>query len=364
MSARKGKRPATDDAGTSSGTQNLTDDERTVFETLKRLNKVVYNTQFASAVKVGQDELTAELPALGMETMINVLTSLQVKQYVEWSTLKDGSVLFKARAMDEVARATSMSHEERVIYTHVKAVGNKGIWIKDIKTKSGLHQKVVTDVIKSLEKKSVIKSVKSVKNPTKKLYILFELEPSVELTGGAWYTDQEMDMDFIDQLSTQIYKYIRANSTPKQNPTSLFSHTSTTYPTLPQIHKWVKSSGITSVDLSTTDVQMLLDRLEFDGKITRVLAPTSSSFASPFNPRRMDIDSDDDDDDEEEAVDMEAQNWMYRVVRGVGVGGGGGGNAWTEIPCGKCPVFQFCTEDGPVNPKGCEYYKKWLQVEF
>ena len=38
--------------------------------------------------------------------------------------------------------------------------------------------------------------------------MLYELEPSVELTGGAWYTDQELDVEFIDQLSNQLYRYI------------------------------------------------------------------------------------------------------------------------------------------------------------
>ena len=38
--------------------------------------------------------------------------------------------------------------------------------------------------------------------------MLYDIEPSVELTGGAWYTDQEMDTDFIDQLSEQVHKFI------------------------------------------------------------------------------------------------------------------------------------------------------------
>ncbi len=38
--------------------------------------------------------------------------------------------------------------------------------------------------------------------------MLYELEPSVELTGGAWYTDQELDVEFIDTLANQLYKFI------------------------------------------------------------------------------------------------------------------------------------------------------------
>ncbi|WVQ93376.1 hypothetical protein IAU59_000445 [Kwoniella sp. CBS 9459] len=32
----------------------------------------------------------------------------------------------------------------------------------------------------------------------------------------------------------------------------------------------------------------------------------------------------------------------------------------TQAPCGKCPMFAFCEEDGPVNPDGCRYYSDWL----
>ena len=69
---------------------------------------------------------------------------------------------------------------------------------------------MVTLAIKQLERQGHIKSVKSVKTPTKKLYMLTEFEPSVELTGGAWYTDDVLDVEFIDQLSHQLLKYITA----------------------------------------------------------------------------------------------------------------------------------------------------------
>lgn len=38
--------------------------------------------------------------------------------------------------------------------------------------------------------------------------MLMELTPSVEVTGGPWFTDQELDVDFVEQLTNQCYKYI------------------------------------------------------------------------------------------------------------------------------------------------------------
>lgn len=31
----------------------------------------------------------------------------------------------------------------------------------------------------------------------------------------------------------------------------------------------------------------------------------------------------------------------------------------TNIPCGTCPLFDFCTEGGPVNPTNCAYLEEW-----
>ena len=41
------------------------------------------------------------------------------------------------------------------------------------------------------------------------MYILFHLEPSTEVTGGPWYTDKELDTEFIKLLSAACLKFIR-----------------------------------------------------------------------------------------------------------------------------------------------------------
>lgn len=32
----------------------------------------------------------------------------------------------------------------------------------------------------------------------------------------------------------------------------------------------------------------------------------------------------------------------------------------TQAPCGKCPQFTFCEEQGPVNAESCMYFEDWL----
>lgn len=53
------------------------------------------------------------------------------------------------------------------------------------------------------------------KHPTRKMYMLFHLEPSVEVTGGPWYTDKELDVEFIKLLSKACLKFIRDRVRPE-----------------------------------------------------------------------------------------------------------------------------------------------------
>lgn len=39
--------------------------------------------------------------------------------------------------------------------------------------------------------------------------MMANLEPSVEITGGPWYTDNELDVEFIRMLSSACLQYIR-----------------------------------------------------------------------------------------------------------------------------------------------------------
>jgi hypothetical protein len=33
---------------------------------------------------------------------------------------------------------------------------------------------------------------------------------------------------------------------------------------------------------------------------------------------------------------------------------------WSQAPCGHCPRFDFCADDGPINPVKCLYFEQWF----
>lgn len=61
-----------------------------------------------------------------------------------------------------------------------------GLWTKDMKFKTNLQQPQITKILKVLESRSLVKAIKPVSQPSKKFYMLFDLEPAREITGGAW----------------------------------------------------------------------------------------------------------------------------------------------------------------------------------
>jgi DNA-directed RNA polymerase III subunit RPC6 len=218
-------------------------------------------------------------------------------------------------------------------------------------------------------------------SPTKKFYMLHEVEPSVELTGGAWYTDDELDVEFIDQLASQLHRYIASRSRPK-SPTAILPSAYAHYPTLSSVCAWLRSSQITTVELAPGDVQSLLDRLVYDGKVSKRLSfgaagAHSTALTSGRGGRANAVqeEEDDDDDDYGEHVSGDpVDQWVYIACKPEGLTAEpapavanaaatvpASGNTWTNIPCGRCPVFSFCKEGGPISPTNCSYYQRWLE---
>lgn len=133
--------------------------------------------------------------------------------------------------------------------------------------------------------------------PTRKIYMLSHLEPSVEMTGGPWYTDNELDTEFIKLLCSACLRFIKdrvssahvaviirltdvaTQSQPKQKSSSSESSQSNLlypisaapmYPTAQQILVFLSKSRITETQLSVEHVEMLLNVLVLDGEIEKV----------------------------------------------------------------------------------------------
>ena len=151
------------------------------------------------------------------------------------------------------------------------------------------------------------------KNPTRKVYMLIGLNPSTEITGGPWFSETELDVEFINELCRVVLRFIVSKSF-SSDPEKLLPASHFQYPNLYQIHEFICSSGITSTELGYDDVRMLLNRLEFVGEIEKIIGAHNRAI---------------NDDFEDEDGDL----FVYRAIKNETCG-----SSLASIPCGSCPV--------------------------
>lgn len=42
----------------------------------------------------------------------------------------------------------------------------------------------------------------------KKLYMLYDIEPDTSVTGGTWYSNQDFEVEFVDVLNQQCFRFL------------------------------------------------------------------------------------------------------------------------------------------------------------
>eukprot|EP00249_Psilotum_nudum_P007454 c20568_g1_i1 orf=274-1158(+) len=263
-----------------------------------------------------QDNLNDKLGHIdqaGVEALNLLLAKRQIQIF------QRGSVhVYKLQPKEEAGKFKGLTSEDMLVYQTIQQAGNMGIWTKDMKRNTNLQQPQVAKAIKNLESRSLIKAVKSIASKGKKVYMLAELTPSKELTGGAWYTDQEFDAEFINVLKQQCMQIVI-----KQGLV-----------TMENVVDAVRKSGITKEELLVKDFKQLMDILVLDGDIEEVI----STGTGPFTAIPPDV-----------LCYRASQSRIPET------------SAFTSIPCGICPVLHECTDDGLISPKTCVYYQNWLK---
>ncbi|KAF8519700.1 RNA polymerase Rpc34 subunit-domain-containing protein [Gautieria morchelliformis] len=258
---------------------------------------------------LAQKEIDTLVPDVNVRVAaINFLLSTGMLKMMS----QDGGkqISYKAVMKKEMEIKKEMGGDENMVLSHIQSAANEGIWTKHLKGKTELHQTIINRCLKSLEQRGLIKAVKSVKvccetaypihdkltvlfkYPTRKIYMMSHLEPSVEVTGGPWYSENELDTEFIKMLASACLRFIQDKSFPKSTSSAapLFPISkSSSYPTSKMIHSWLLKSRLSEQELGVEHVEMLLDTLVFDGEIERLPA----YGAGMWDMGAMDQDSED-----------------------------------------------------------------------
>ncbi|GAA5874476.1 hypothetical protein JCM3774_005730 [Rhodotorula dairenensis] len=239
------------------------------------------------AVKGGemlQNELFAACGLSVTATTMDAVNGLLRKGLAQMLRTSSGQTMFRFLGKEEAKAMSSMDAEEKLVLNHIRDAGNMGIWSRTLTTKTGLPRATIAKALKVLEGKKTIKTVKSVKTPTRKIYMLTGIAPSVELTGGPWFTDNELDVELVDTLKRVVRKFLQQKSQPPSvtitDPSTsepkkikpIYPVTATPFlPTSEQVLEYIMKSGAAIVDLTREHVEDLLDLMVFDGDVEKVL---------------------------------------------------------------------------------------------
>ena len=101
---------------------------------------------------------------------------------------------------------------------------------------------------------------------------LYGLEPDRSVTGGAWYTDQEFESEFVEILNQQSYNYLYdklEKSRQAGATTGPMAARSMSMATSKEVAKYISDLGISKIDLKQEDIEAILDTLIYDGKLEK-----------------------------------------------------------------------------------------------
>lgn len=284
------------------------------------------------------------------------------------------------------SRLSALENDERLIYEAIENSDTTGVWLKRLKMSTGVAPGNVAKIIKKLEGCKLVKLVQSVKNPAQRTYMLQHLQPGKEVTGGSFFDSGDLDEGLVQTLADLIIFYVQKQSWANVKPKSVrerntspieldgdddtnskkrkrsavdiedavppkrlrpefritqaaYPAGSRSYPTIDAIHNFLTNTDAIrsnkAADLTTREVQEIVNVLHWDGKLEKV----ANGYRTVLGVKHE-----------------ESGTYQYNEP------GEDVGNGLTEAPCGRCPVFDICSDTGPVNPGNCIYFENWLKA--
>jgi len=184
--------------------------------------------------------------------LVPVINEMLGENRLEMFRLEGGrDVVYKLRGEEEAATRSELTNEQLLVLQVVERTENAGIWLRDIKSATSMQQQTLNKALKVLESRKLVKTVRSVQQKTKKLYMSYDLMPTREVSGGPWYTDQEFDHEFVEHISTFVERLVESQQ----------------HLPLDEIHRVIKGANVSNVELSVDDIRLVVETLLADAKL-------------------------------------------------------------------------------------------------
>ena len=135
---------------------------------------------------VKQEVLEQSLSHIPQSEMLGALNQLMTSGKVVACPGHDKKLVFRLQSDEQAAKFQGLSAEDRLIYQEIEKSEGSGVSNKDLRIRTGMQPQPLTQVLKTLETRRLIKPVKSVNAKNKKLYILFDVEASKEVISSRY----------------------------------------------------------------------------------------------------------------------------------------------------------------------------------
>jgi DNA-directed RNA polymerase III subunit RPC6 len=262
---------------------------------------------------------------LMMQAMQRLLKSSRLKLVMHPKVGQCMVYVSEAQAKLEIEKFGGLSHNEILVFQKIEESGVKGLFQRDLKSRTGItNPNTIRTIIDKLMRRKLIKDFTSVHTGKKKMYILAELEPSKELTGGNWYTNGDLDLDLVEVCTKLALKFFEQREKAARE-----KGTTDHGGSVQEVGDFIKGKGVVSCELTMEEVLQLVSTLEYDGLIESLLKDASM---------------------------LRPADRTFRLVR---QGLAGAFEHFTSLPTSICPVANISF---PSQPSLCPLLDYWLRL--
>jgi len=271
---------------------------------------------------------TDELAAAGwtdQTQLLSMANQLLANGRLTITQVGPGKLLFKAGDH----RLVGLDPAHMAVYQLIEKTSDKGANNRLLKDSSRLQQHTITKITKELMQRRIIKEVKSIQNKNRKVFMLYDVEPAQEVSGGSWYHDGEFAASWVEQLRQRCQQYLE-----EHNGRAV---------TLQDVHGHVSMSPGVSVP-SEQDIEHIMRTLELDEFVYSVQAATGQMI---YTLRSRGVSG--------HSFDIFAGR-LPSHLRETQVDQPG-----LVVPCLSCHLQNECQSGGRICPEKCNYFTEWLK---
>lgn len=271
-------------------------------------------TQAGQGISV--KELQRDFRDVDSKLLSDILRTLMETRKVTIQQLENSSERF-------ITLVNNLAEGLALVFEIIRASGCEGIDQTAICTKAKLSKSEVVKALNQLTAQQRIKDIRCFTNKAKKLYMLFELEPSEAVTGGTFYNEmRDIDVPFVDSLRSRIVSFVASRKVVSSSQITQLLTTDLT---------------MAGKRLSSREVQTLVNTLEMDGVI--------------------------------ECISNTSRDQQYQLAFGKSVTRFSVPETFSSVvgqfPCVGCPQLDQCSAHGvgAVSPVHCTYLSDWLRLD-